>query len=81
MPQTDNSAKIPVRKAQRLALISERARRNSKLKFMGLAHLLNEGFLKERYFGLDGDRASGIDGVNWKKYGEQLDENIRDFVA
>jgi group II intron reverse transcriptase/maturase len=48
---------------------------------MSLAHLLNEGFLKECYFELGRDRASGIDGVSWKEYGERLDENINDLVA
>ena len=27
------------------------------------------------------DRACGMDGVSWKEYGEQLDENIRALVA
>jgi len=65
----------------KLALISERARKNSKLQFTSLAHLLNEEYLKECYFGLGRDRASGIDGVSWKEYGERLDENISDLVA
>jgi RNA-directed DNA polymerase len=65
----------------RLALISERARRHPKLQFTSLAHLLNEGFLKECYYRLGRDRASGMDGVSWEEYGEQLDENIADLVA
>jgi group II intron reverse transcriptase/maturase len=65
----------------KLALISERARKDPKLQFTSLAHLLNEGFLKECYFGLGRDRASGIDGVSWKEYGKGLDENICDLVA
>jgi len=65
----------------KLALISERARKDPKFQFTSLAHLLNEGFLKECYFGLGRDRASGIDGVSWKEYGERLDENISDLVA
>jgi group II intron reverse transcriptase/maturase len=64
----------------KLALISERARKYPKCQFTSLAHLLNEGFLKECYFGLGKDRASGIDGVSWKEYGERLDENISDLV-
>jgi group II intron reverse transcriptase/maturase len=65
----------------KLALISERARKGPKFQFTSLAHLLNEGFLKECYFYLGRDRASGIDGVSWKEYGERLDENIKDLVA
>jgi hypothetical protein len=41
-------------------LISERARKDPKFQFTSLAHLLNEGFLKECYFDLGRDRASGI---------------------
>ena len=65
----------------KLALISERAQKNPKFQFTSLAHLLNEGFLKECYWGLGRDRASGIDGVSWKEYGERLDENIINLVA
>jgi len=65
----------------KLALISERARKEPKLQFTSLAHLLNEEFLKECYYSLGRDRASGIDGVSWKEYGEQLDENLRNLVV
>jgi RNA-directed DNA polymerase len=65
----------------KLALISERARKEPKLHFISLAHLLNEGFLKECYYSLGRDRASGIDGVSWSEYGEQLDENLKNLVT
>ena len=65
----------------KLALISERARKEPKYQFTSLAHLLNERFLKECYYKLGRDRASGIDGVSWKEYGEQLDENLNNLVA
>ena len=65
----------------KLALISQRARTGPKLQFNSLAHLLNEGFLKECYYSLGRDRASGIDGVSWKEYGKHLYENLRDLVA
>ncbi len=65
----------------KLALISERARKEPKLQFTSLAHLLNERFLKECYYSLGRDRASGIDGVSWKEYGRQLDENLNNLVA
>jgi len=64
----------------KLALISERARKEPKLQFTSLAHLLDAGFLRECYFELGRDRASGIDGVSWQEYGEQLDENLEDLV-
>ncbi len=65
----------------KLALISERARKEPKYQFTSLAHLLNERFLKECYYSLGRDRASGIDGVSWKEYGKQLDENLNNLVT
>ena len=65
----------------KLALISERARREPRYQFTCLAHLLNVGFLKECYYSLGRDRASGIDGVSWKEYGKDLDGNLNNLVA
>jgi group II intron reverse transcriptase/maturase len=65
----------------KLALISEKARKEPKFQFMSLAHLLNERFLKECYCMLGRERASGIDGVSWKEYGERLDENLNNLVT
>jgi retron-type reverse transcriptase len=67
--------------SSKLILISERARKEPKFQFTSLAHLLNEGFLKECYFDLGRDRAGGIDGVSWKEYGENLDENVSNLVS
>ncbi len=77
MPYTEMDNITPAK----LALISERAQKTPKFQFTSLAHLLNEGFLKECYYQLGRDRACGIDGVSWKEYGERLDENISDFVV
>ena len=65
----------------KLALISERARREPKCQFTSVAHLLDEGLLTESYYRLGRDRASGIDGVSWKAYGEHLGENLEDLVC
>lgn len=65
----------------KLALISERARREPRYQYTCLAHLLNERFLKECYDGLGRDRASGIDGVSWTDYGKQLDANLTHLVT
>ena len=64
----------------KLALISERARKEPKCQFTSLAHLLNEEFLKECYLSLGRDRASGIDGVSWEEYGRKLEDNLKDLV-
>jgi len=50
-------------------------------QFTSLAHLLDAGFLKECYRSLGRERACGIDGVSWKAYGEQLDDNLNNLVA
>ena len=63
-----------------LPLISERARKEPKLQFTSLAHLLNKTFLRECYLELGRDRASGIDGVSWQVYGENLEENLANLV-
>ena len=65
----------------KLALISERAQREPKCQFTSLAHLLDEQFLKHCYYQLGRDRASGMDGVTWQEYGENLEENLKDLVA
>lgn len=65
----------------KLALISEQAHRDKKLQFTSLAHLLNASFLELCYYQLGRDRASGIDGVSWQSYGEQLQENLRDLES
>ena len=66
---------------RRLALIAERARREPQCQFTSLAHLLDERFLAACYRRLGRDRASGVDGVTWREYGEHLEENLRDLVA
>lgn len=54
----------------------------AKFQFTSLAHLLNEGFLKECYFSLGRDRASDIDGVSWKEYVERLDaDSLKELPA
>jgi group II intron reverse transcriptase/maturase len=65
----------------KLALIAERACREPQCQFISLAHLLDERFLADCYHRLGRDRASGVDGVTWKEYGEHLEENLRDLVA
>ena len=64
----------------KLALISQRARKEPKLQFTSLAHLLDVGFLRGCYLELGRDRASGIDGVSWQDYGQSLDENLENLV-
>jgi RNA-directed DNA polymerase len=61
--------------------ITQRAREDPSCKFTSLAHLLTADFLKECFRELKKDKAPGVDGVTWRKYEENLDENIEDLVA
>jgi group II intron reverse transcriptase/maturase len=77
MPNTEMETTTPTK----LALIAQRAREDSHCRFTSLAHLLGAGFLKKCYYELGRDRASGIDNVTWKEYGEHLDEHLKELVA
>jgi len=58
-----------------------RARENPKAKFSSLAHLLDKDFLAKCFGELKRDKASGIDRVSVKQYGEALEENIKDLIT
>ena len=65
----------------KLSLISNHAERDSTFQFSSLAHLLNKEFLKDSYNNLNRNKAVGIDGVSWKEYGKDLDENLEKLVS
>ena len=65
----------------KLMSLAQRARREPKCKFVSLAHLLTEDFLKGCYWELKRDKASGVDGVTDKQYELRLEENIKDLVS
>jgi len=65
----------------KLMSLTQRARREPKCKFVSLAHLLTEDFLKGCYWELKRDKASGVDGVTDKQYELRLEENIKDLVT
>ena len=64
----------------KLALISRRACEDSKFQFTSLDHLLNVEFLRGCYRTLGKEKASGIDGMSWHDYGENLDGNLVNLV-
>jgi RNA-directed DNA polymerase len=64
----------------KLALITRRAREDTKFQFISLAHLLNVEFLRGCYRRLGKEKAGGIDGRSWHDYGEHLDENLEELV-
>nr|QNO57740.1 hypothetical protein GBAFDLPJ_00034 [Methanosarcinales archaeon ANME-1 ERB7] len=65
----------------KLWFITQRAREDPSCKFTSLAHLLTADFLKDCFRELKKDKAPGVDGVTWRKYEENLDENIEDLVT
>jgi len=65
----------------KLKLIAERARRDRKLKFTSLVHLINEESLAACYRELKRDKACGIDGVTVEAYGANLESNLKGLVS
>ena len=64
-------------KLERIAWLSARDRDK---KFNQLMHLFTEEALAECYHSLDGRKAVGADGVTKKRYGENLEGNLKDLV-
>ena len=64
----------------KLRLITEIARKDRKCQFNNLVHLLNEAGLKECFYRLKRDKASGVDGVSMTEYEKNLDANEEDLV-
>ncbi len=66
--------------ATKLESLTLRAREDPKCKFMSLAHLLSEDFLRECFWELKRDKAFGIDGVTVQEYEVKVEENLKDLV-
>ncbi len=63
-----------------LTRIGEKARKEPGLVFTSLYHhICDEDNLRACYDTLDGRKATGVDGVTKKEYGENLEENLRDL--
>ena len=65
----------------KLRLISEIAAKDRKCRFNNLLHLLNVENLRECFYLLKRDRASGIDGVTMSEYEANLQTNLEDLVG
>lgn len=64
----------------KLDQIVERAKRDKRLKFTSLVHLINAENLAECYKELKRNKACGIDQVTVEAYGENLEEKLRTLV-
>jgi RNA-directed DNA polymerase len=62
-----------------LLKVAERAKRDSKGRFLSLAHLIDEAALARAYHRLRKDAAVGVDGITKKQYEQDLDEHLRDL--
>jgi RNA-directed DNA polymerase len=79
-------ATSPVRKTGQdwptfLRAIAEKASTNKQHRFGGLYRWLNKEVLRQSFFLLRRDAASGVDGVTFEAYQENLEANLEDLVG
>jgi RNA-directed DNA polymerase len=67
-----------ITKLNRIAWLSKQ---DNNKEFECLMHLFNKESLLECYYGLEKNKAVGIDGVDKESYGENLDANLDDLLA
>jgi RNA-directed DNA polymerase len=62
--------------------VREVAKRDRKMKFTTLMHhIYSVDALREAYKGLKRTAAAGVDGVTWRSYGENLEENLSELSS
>ncbi len=76
LPDAEPESKL----STKLNRLSEIAKQNPQFKFTSLAHLMDKECLIKAYMGLNPRATVGIDQVTYKKYGENLQENIEDML-
>ena len=57
------------------------ARKDSDVRFTALLHHVTVDRLREAYRAISPNAAAGVDGVTWRDYGLDLEENLRDLHA
>lgn len=62
-----------------LERVGQRAKQKKGERFENLLSHIKVPLLKEAYNRLKKDAAPGVDGVTWRKYGENLDARLRDL--
>lgn len=63
----------------RLERVGERAEKDQKQQFSNLLSLMTVELLREAYGCLRKDAATGVDGVTWRDYGEDLEARLVDL--
>jgi RNA-directed DNA polymerase len=64
----------------KLDRIGELSTQDHGMVFNNVGHLINVDMLREMYHRLDGSKATGIDGITKRKYGEDLEENLQQLA-
>ena len=57
------------------------ARQDKDARFTALLHHIDVDRLRAAFWALNPRAATGVDGVTWQDYGEDLEENLRDLHA
>ncbi len=81
--QQDGKHRTPGRESLSHGLMRVRtaARLDRKVRFTALLHHVDVDLLRDAYFLLKRNAASGVDGVTWHDYGEGLEERLKDLHA
>jgi RNA-directed DNA polymerase len=64
-----------------LARVRQVARKDRDVRFTALLHHVSVDRLREAYRAIRPSAAPGVDGVTWRDYGRDLEENLRDLHA
>jgi RNA-directed DNA polymerase len=64
-----------------LSRVRQRAKGAKDERFTALLHHVSLDRLRTAFLSLKKDAAPGADGVTWRQYGEQLEENLRALHA
>jgi group II intron reverse transcriptase/maturase len=76
---TDTS--MPETMTPKLLEVRERAKRSPQMRFLSLAHLINEEAIERAYSRIRKDAAVGVDGVTKEQYGQELKSNVASLHA
>ena len=79
--QSTHRAQDRARVTQALDRVRKVAKARKKEQFTALLHHVSVDLLDEAFFDLKEDAAAGIDGLTWKEYELNLEENLEDLHA
>ena len=76
--RTSESYNITDTKLERIAWLSQK---DPTKQFSCMMHHFNEESLRRCYYQLDGNKAVGIDEVDKRSYGKNLDGNLKELIS